>query len=43
MREYHGLRSHGKYTTEYSIWRRMKQRCGNPNCDRYQWYGGRDR
>lgn len=41
MRELHGLRSHGTYTTEYSTWRRIKQKCFNPKCDRYEWYGAR--
>lgn len=26
---------------EYKAWKRMKQRCYNPNCDNYQYYGGR--
>lgn len=33
---------HGKrYQTEYTIWRTMKARCGNPNNQRFALYGGR--
>ena len=33
---------HGMAGTRlYNIWVRMKQRCGNPNCDDYKYYGGR--
>jgi hypothetical protein len=28
-------------TTEYYIWMTMKQRCCNPNNNRYKFYGGR--
>ena len=33
----HGMR----YTRIYSIWRSMRQRCGNPNCKNFRNYGGR--
>lgn len=33
----HGLHS----VPEYSIWKQMRQRCSNPNNDRFQDYGGR--
>jgi hypothetical protein len=34
--------THGaSYTAEYSIWRGMKDRCGNPNAPKYNLYGGR--
>jgi hypothetical protein len=25
----------------YTIWKRMRQRCSNPNSSNYEWYGGR--
>ncbi len=35
-------RTHGKSdTAEYNTWLRMKQRCNDPNCERYPRYGGR--
>lgn len=35
-------RTHGKrLSREYKIWADMKQRCHNPNNDKYQWYGAR--
>lgn len=34
--------THGATKTgEYSVWRNMLQRCGNPNNTHYQYYGGR--
>jgi hypothetical protein len=30
-----------KQPPEYNIWVRMRQRCRNPNCDDYEFYGGR--
>jgi hypothetical protein len=33
----HGMR----YTSEYKSWCCIKQRCYNPNYDRYNYYGGR--
>lgn len=44
IRELHAnrLRTHGKTRTPtYNIWASMTQRCGNPNNDKYQYYGGR--
>jgi hypothetical protein len=36
------LRTHGKsYTREYRIWSKMRERCNNPNIERYPLYGGR--
>lgn len=26
-------------TALYNVWQTMKQRCSNPNCRGYQWYG----
>ncbi len=35
-------RAHGKIGTRtYTIWKRMKERCSNPNHDSYRKYGGR--
>lgn len=34
--------THGMtYTSEYSTWKHMKDRCLNVNCDAYKYYGGR--
>ena len=30
-----------EYASEYSSWKKMKQRCGNPRNDSYKYYGGR--
>ena len=30
-----------KFKRLYSIWSGIKQRCNNPNCNRYQYYGAR--
>jgi hypothetical protein len=27
--------------SEYKTWKRIKNRCYNPNCDKYEYYGGR--
>lgn len=36
------VRTHGKTESrEYAIWQAMKTRCGNPNSEGYQNYGGR--
>ncbi|NMF18607.1 hypothetical protein HF883_10285 [Cloacibacillus porcorum] len=38
------LTTHGllrKYPQLYSIWSGMKQRCNNPKCREYRWYGAR--
>lgn len=33
---------HGKYGTSiYQVWHDMLQRCENPNCKAYEWYGAR--
>jgi len=38
----HGLSGGaGKETRLYKIWKRMRQRCGNPNHKDYKYYGGR--
>lgn len=29
------------YSAEYKSWSTMKNRCDNPNCDKYSYYGGR--
>ena len=34
----HGLSNKSK---TYRTWKEMRQRCNNPNSDKYQWYGGR--
>lgn len=35
-------KTHGESTTAlYGVWGRMWQRCTNPNCDKYEYYGGR--
>lgn len=36
-----GAIQNGKYSPEYIAWHSMKQRCLNPNNDRYERYGGR--
>lgn len=33
----HGLHSHPLY----AVWQTMKQRCENPNCRGYRWYGAK--
>ena len=33
----HGLR----HKRIYTVWRSMRQRCNNPNCKSYKYYGGR--
>lgn len=36
------IKTHGKSrTTEYEIWKSMKKRCDNSNCDAYYRYGDR--
>jgi len=35
----HGISTHK--TPEYITWLNMRNRCNNPNCDRYHRYGGR--
>lgn len=36
------LTSHGKTgTREYRAWNAMKNRCNNPSCEKYQYYGGK--
>lgn len=37
----HGESKGGKVSTEYKAWTGMKERCLNPNGDRYNDYGGR--
>ena len=37
----HGQAKRGQLTLEYETWHCMKQRCQNPNNDRYKDYGGR--
>ncbi len=37
----HGNAVHGKESPEYFAWRSMKQRCLNPNSQRWEHYGGR--
>lgn len=36
-------KSHGmsKNSRTYKTWKEMRQRCNNPNNDKWQWYGGR--
>lgn len=34
-------RKPGRRTREYIIWKSIKQRCENPNCPAYPYYGGR--
>lgn len=26
---------------DYNLWKKMRDRCGNPNATQYQWYGAR--
>lgn len=37
----HGHGRRGKRTPTYKSWKRMRARCHNENCDKYQYYGGR--
>lgn len=37
----HGHVKNGKETKTYTSWINMRQRCNNPNNDRYEYYGGR--
>ena len=42
MNEKYGkLKDHKDFRRLYDIWNHMKQRCNNPNCRRYNLYGGR--
>lgn len=35
-------RAHGRWgTSEYTIWKGIKQRCGNPKCTAWKYYGAR--
>ena len=37
-----GKHIHGQYgTPTYNVWRTMRQRCLNPRCNVYEYYGGR--
>lgn len=40
-RKTHGATFNGKFTTEYSTWHSMIQRCHNPNNEKFPDYGGR--
>src|SRR4051812_12549636 len=37
----HGHLKGGKYPPEYRVWTCMVQRCYNPRCREYPWYGER--
>jgi hypothetical protein len=37
----HGESVGGKETPTYQVWKHMIQRCGNPRCKDYKYYGGR--
>lgn len=37
----HGHAQRGKRAPEYTVWAGMLSRCTNPNCDRWEHYGGR--
>jgi hypothetical protein len=37
----HGHAERGRETPEYRAWHDMKQRCNNPNCKNFKYYGGR--
>jgi hypothetical protein len=37
----HGDASKGARSAEYTCWTQMKQRCSNPNKDKFHYYGGR--
>lgn len=39
MNTSHGLARSEKKT--YKTWKEMRQRCNNPNSDKFKWYGGR--
>ncbi len=36
-----GAKQGGKRTPEYISWAKIKQRCYNPNCKEYPWYGAK--
>src|SRR5262245_48508821 len=38
----HGYTRNGQQPPTYSIWSTMIQRCLNPNCREYPYYGGRN-
>lgn len=38
---WHGLAHRGNKHPLYSVWTGMRQRCNDPNCKIYKWYGGR--
>lgn len=37
----HPARINGKVTKSYTCWQSMVQRCHNPNCVQFKWYGAR--
>lgn len=41
QRRTHGASSGGKTTVEYNTWIHIRDRCQNPNCKAYPYYGGR--
>lgn len=41
IREQHRERAGKKFSPEYLAWYAMKQRCYNPNKDKFAYYGGR--
>jgi hypothetical protein len=40
-RRRHGQSRHAQVTAEYMTWSTMRKRCNNPNCKKYEIYGGR--
>lgn len=40
-KKHHQYKHGGRKTDEYRIWRHMRTRCENQNCDAYHSYGGR--
>ncbi len=40
-REFHGAARDGRRTPEYKAWGSMKDRCENPRCPAWKWYGAR--
>lgn len=37
----HGANINGRRTKLYQVWLNMRNKCTNPNHDRYKWYGAR--
>ena len=41
LKKIHGHAIHGRRIPEHAVWVLMRQRCENPSCNVYKYYGGR--